>query len=314
MTRIAVVIALLFAFPLTYSDAPAQTSPSTTQSSEDPPEKNDPVVHPMRPARTIKKLKVAPLYAFNEKDVDAYLKFLSSDQKDPIARVMHLARKNIGEPYQIFLLGEGPYEVFDPDPMYCLDKSDCVTFVEHTYAMALSRDWPSFFRTLQRLRYKEGKVGMVTRNHESVADWNVNNGWLFEEITPKLGDGKAATPMHLVWQPAKFFKQFDIGQDLPDVTISSAFIPKANIASILSELKDGDVAQVVRGNRKEQFVGHFGIVARGKDGQVNMIHSAEPAVREQGILDYMEKNPKTIGFKFLRAKPQPQAVVDATVK
>jgi hypothetical protein len=37
-------------------------------------------------------------------------------------------------------------------------------------------------------------------------------------------------------------------------------------------------------------------------------------VREQGILDYLEKNPKTIGFKFLRAKPQPQQVVDATVK
>ena len=296
------------------ADAKAQATTSATQPAEDPPEKNDPVVHPMRAARSIKKLKVAPLYSFNEKDVDAYLKFLTTDQKDPIARVMHLARKNIGEPYQIFLLGEGSYEVFDPDPMYCLEKSDCVTFVEHTYAMALSHDWPSFFRTLQRLRYKDGKVGMVTRNHESVADWNVNNAWLFEEITPKLRDGKAATPMHLVWQPAKFFKQYGIGQDLPDVTISSTYIPRDKVESILSELKDGDVAQIVRGNPREQYVGHFGLVAHGKDGQVNMVHSAEPAVREQGILDYMEKSPKTLGFKFLRAKSEPQAVVDATVK
>jgi len=45
-----------------------------------------------------------------------------------------------------------------------------------------------------------------------------------------------------------------------------------------------------------------------------MIHSAEPAVREQGILDYMDKNPKTLGFKFLRVRAQPQAVVDATVR
>ena len=289
--------------------------PATTQSTaEDPPEKNDPVVHPMRPPRTIKKLKVAPLYSFNEKDVDAYLKFLTESEKDPIARVIHLARKNIGEPYQIFLLGEGPYEVFDPDPMYCLDKSDCVTFVEHTYAMALSRDWPSFFRTLQRLRYKDGKVGMLTRNHESVADWNVNNAWLFEEITPRLGDGKAATAMHLSWSPAKFFKQYDIGQDMPDVTISSTYIPRDCMESILSELKDGDVAQVVRGNAREQFVGHFGMVAHGKDGQVNMVHSAEPAVREQGILDYLQKNPKTLGFKFLRPRSEPQQLVDATVK
>jgi hypothetical protein len=309
-----VFIVLLCGTLFIAADALAQATTNATQPAEDPPEKNDPVVRPMRAARTIKKLKVAPLYSFNEKDVDAYLKFLTTDQKDPIARVMHLARKNIGEPYQIFLLGEGSYEVFDPDPMYCLEKSDCVTFVEHTYAMALSHDWPSFFRTLQRLRYKDGKVGMVTRNHESVADWNVNNAWLFEEVTGKLGGGKAATPMHLVWQPAKFFKQYGIGQDLPDVTINSTYIPRDKVESILSELKDGDVAQIVRGNAREQYVGHFGLVALGKDGQVNMVHSAEPAVREQGILDYMEKNPKTLGFKFLRARSEPQAVVDATVK
>lgn len=312
MTRIHLVVVLLIT-TLT-AEAMAQATVPATRGSEDPPEKNDPVVHPMRAARSIKRLKLAPLYSFNEKDVDAYLKFLAKDETDPIARVMHLARKQIGQAYQIFLLGEGPYEVFDPDPMYCLEKSDCVTFVEHTYAMALSRDWPGFFRTLQRLRYKDGKVGMVTRNHESVADWNVNNAWLFEEITPKLGDGKAATAMHMVWKPAKFFAQYNIGQDLPDVTISSTYIPRAKVESILSELKDGDVAQVVRGNAREQYVGHFGLVARGKDGAVNMIHSAEPAVREQGILDYMEKNEKTIGFKFLRARAEPQAVVDATVK
>jgi hypothetical protein len=313
MPRIVLLGFLTIAL-LVQAYAKAQATTQATRAGEEPPEKLDPVVHPMRKARSIKRLKVAPLYSFNEKDVDAYLKFLSEEQNDPIERVMHLARKNVGQPYEIFLLGEGPYEVFDPDPMYCLAKSDCVTFVEHTYAMALSRDWPSFFRTLQRLRYKDGKVGMVTRNHESVADWNVNNAWLFEEITPRLGDGKASTAMHMVWKPARFFAQHGIGQDMADVTISSTFISRDKVESILSELKDGDVAQVVRGNSREQYVGHFGLVARDKDGQVNMIHSAEPAVREQGILDYLEKNPKTIGFKFLRVKSQPQAVVDATVK
>ena len=324
MTRtcLIVLLVLVCSLALPVSDAKSQATPATpatavaptTQAAEDPPEKLDPVVNPIRKARSIKKLKPAPLYSFNEKDVDAYLKFLADEEKDPIARVMHLARKNIGQPYQIFLLGEGPFETYDPDPMYCLDKSDCVTFVEHTYAMALSRDWPTFFKTLQRLRYKDGKVGMLTRNHESVADWNVNNTWLFEEITGKLGEGKAATAMTLLWKPSKFFAQWNIGQDLPDVPVSTTYIPRENVESILPELKDGDVAQVVRGNRKDQYVGHFGMVARGNDGVVNMIHSAEPAVREQGILDYMEKNPKTIGFKFLRARPEPQTLVDATVK
>src|SRR4051794_29130015 len=92
--------------------------------------KESPVVHPLRSPRPFDKLEKAPLYTFNELEVDVYLKHLNETEKDPIRRVIHLARKNVGQPYAIFLLGEGPYEIYDPDPMYCLDQSDCVTFVE----------------------------------------------------------------------------------------------------------------------------------------------------------------------------------------
>ena len=298
--------------------APA-SGPSAGNGGRDPsipPDLNLPVIRQLAPARPIKKLQAAPLYGFSERDVDAYLKFLCGSEPDPIKRVIHLARKDIGQPYEIYLLGEFPYELYDPDPMYCLEKSDCVTFVEHTYAMALSHDWPSFFKTLQRLRYKDGKVGMLTRNHESVADWDPNNSWLFEEITGKLGEGKASVPMHMTWRPAKFFAKWNIGQDMPDITVESVYIPADRIESILPELKDGDVVHIVRGNAKEQYVGHFGLVAHSTDGKsVNMIHSAEPAVREQGILNFIEKNKEsTLGMKFLRPREAPESLVQAQVK
>jgi hypothetical protein len=304
-----------------FSQEAATTAPNRGRDPSLPPEKNSPVVHPMRAARSLEKLKDARLYSFSERDVDAYLKFLSADEADPIKRVIHLARKNIGQAYDIYLLGEGPYELYDPDPLYCLEKSDCVTFVENTYAMALSRDWPSFFRTLQRIRYKDGKIGTLTRNHESTADWIPNNAWLFEEITEKLAEGKATAPMHQTWRPAAFFAQWGIGQDLPSVTIDTVYIPWANISSIVPELQDGDLCLIVKGNAKEQYVGHFGMSARGPDGEYNMIHSAEPAVREQGILDYFERNnaskavkQKPIGMKVLRPRPQMQQLVDAKTK
>ena len=303
MTRPAFCALLVLSFlpPVAFGQA---TKSSATESTS-------PVVTPLRPARPIKRLQAAPLYSFSEKDVDAYLAWLAGKEPDPIQRVIHLARKNIGQPYEIFLLGEGPFETYDPDPLYCLDKSDCVTFVEHTYAMALSRDWPGFFRTLQRLRYKDGKVGMLTRNHESVADWDPNNAWLFEDITAKLAGGKVTAPMRLVWKPSKFFAQFGIGQDLPDVTVKTVYIPRDKVESILPELKEGDIVHIVRGDSKAQWVGHFGLVAHGPKGEVNMIHSAEPAVREQGLMDYLEKNPKTLGYKFLRMRDNPQAIVEA---
>src|SRR5262249_46149809 len=90
----------------------------------------------------IAKLIDKPLYKCSEAEVDQYLKFLSATEPDLRKRIVHLARKNIGQPYELFLLGEMPFEPYDPQPIYCLGKSDCLVFSEHTYAMALSHDWP----------------------------------------------------------------------------------------------------------------------------------------------------------------------------
>src|SRR3990172_3362680 len=113
-----------------------------------------------------------PLYEFSEAEIGAYIKHLQASEPDLRKRIVHLARKNIGQPYDIYLLGEMPFETYDPQPMYCLAKSDCLVFSEHTYAMALSGGWPAFMKMLQRIRYRDGQIGVATRNHYTEADWN----------------------------------------------------------------------------------------------------------------------------------------------
>lgn len=293
---------------------PAATQ-ATTQPAKVPLSQRGPVVNPLPEPRSLEELKAAPLYTFKEKEVDIYLKYLSQADPDPISKLVHLARQTIGEPYEIYLLGEGPLELYDPDPMYCLNKSDCVTFVERTYAMALSHDWPSFFKTLQRIRYKDGKVGMLTRNHETVADWDKNNSWLFDDVTKSLGEGNQSAPLRMTWKPSKFFAKFGIGQDMPDVKIVDAYIPRDNMKNILKDLREGDMVHIVRGDPAgEQWVGHVGLVVFGEDKEVHFLHSAEPNVREQPIMDYLEKSTKTIGMKFLRPRQQLQQLVDAQMK
>ena len=142
-------------------------------------------------ANEIAKLVDKPLYKFTEAEVDKYLKFLSATEPDLRKRIVHLARKNIGQPYELYLLGEMPFEPYDPQPIYCLGKSDCLVFTEHTYAMALSHNWPSFMKMLQRIRYRDGQLGVATRNHYTEADWNISNGWLVEDITAKLAGDTA---------------------------------------------------------------------------------------------------------------------------
>ncbi len=250
-----------------------------------------------------------PLHTFSETDLDQYLATMHAEVPDLSQRVVTIGRRNLGQPYEIFLLGEFPYETHDPDPLYCLSRSDCLTFSEHTYAMALSRDWWSFLRALQRLRYRDGVISMVTRNHYTIADWDRNNTFLFTDITAGLGDGQVAVPLTQTCRRARFFERFGLGQDIPDEAVRDYYIPKERLPDALDELRDADFVNIIRGNEKEQYCGHTGLVAIGPDGTVNFLHSARPAVREQPLVEYVNGDRRCRGVKFLRLRPDAEQII-----
>ncbi len=134
----------------------------------------------------LSELLSRPLFRMQPAQVGRYLAWLQRHEPRLGARVAHLARRTLGQPYDLHLLGEFPFETHDAQPLYSLDHSDCVVFAEHVYAMALSRSWEEFFWVLQRLRYKEGVIGVASRNHYTEADWNLNNRWLLTDITDQL--------------------------------------------------------------------------------------------------------------------------------
>jgi hypothetical protein len=272
----------------------------------------------------LKELIAKPLYEFNESEVDVYLRYLSAYQPDLPKRIVHLARKNLGQPYEIYLLGEMPFEYYDPQPLYCLGKSDCLVFTEHTYAMALTDSWPGFMRMLQRIRYRDGCIGVATRNHYTEADWNPNNSWLVEDITEELAGPKAVRFRQKV-DRAKFLRnRYKLETDIPVEEVEHVFIRFEDIDRAKPHLHDGDFVNFVRGipagpkhtapaveqsdagdpdepgsegalgatGMKDIFggsawVGHTGLVALGEDGKVHLIHSTKPQVREESIDDYI---------------------------
>jgi hypothetical protein len=257
-------------------------------------------------------VKEGPLYQFSEADVDRYLRRLQHDEPDLRRRVVQIARRNIGQPYELYLLGEAPFEMIDAQPVYCLGKSDCVVFVEHTLAMALSDSWPGFLAMLQRIRYDGGAIGVLTRNHYTEADWNRHNAWLVRDVTDELG-GSGVVRFRQGVNRAKFFKdRYDLDTSIPAQTIDESFIPYEQVGSIKHLLKDGDVVNFVRGVGDNYWVGHVGLVALGPDGDVHLIHSTPPVVREEPIEAYVRRNTTAAferddatkarfrGFKFLR--------------
>ncbi|MBD3290343.1 DUF1460 domain-containing protein [candidate division KSB1 bacterium] len=237
----------------------------------------------------IRKLEAKPIYKFTEKELDLYLGYLQFIEPDLRQRIQHLGRKCIGQPYEIYLMGEYPVEIFDPQPLISLQKSDCVVFSEHIYAMALAFDWKSFFGMLQRIRYKNGIISLVTRNHYTELDWNRNNSWLLEDITEQIG-GDYSVTVNSFYDKSNFFKKWGLGRQLPKDTLEWAYIPHQHVEKVIGELKPGDFVNIVRGNDEGKWVGHVGLITKGKNGDVNFLHSARPEVREQPLLEYMQES------------------------
>lgn len=273
-----------------------------------------------------------PLHQFSDADLEAYLSDLHAREPDVRRRVVEVGRRTIGQPYRLGPLGEGGLEPYDPDPLYCLTASDCVTFVEQTWAMALSRDKAEFLDTLRRIRYRDGKIGMLTRNHFTEADWNVNNSWLFrpERLTGK----KDSESYKLRINRLAFFARFGLTLDeatarsvpswednekffavvaatrpaatpeSPDWAVQYFIVrytPRAGIDSILHRLKDADVIEFVK-NKKSPFVGHMGLITHDANGTVMLLHSGEPAVQELPLMDYLARHPNIAGVQVLRFK------------
>lgn len=249
------------------------------------------------------------------KELDVYLGWAKRAIPDLRQRVVHYARLRVGQPYEMYLLGEFPFELYDPQPLFELTKSDCVVFCEHTYAMALSGDWKEFFSTLQRIRYKDGKIGMLTRNHYTEADWDKNNSWLVTDVTRQLGASKIAHYTEKI-DREKFFSKFGIGQGIPVEILEDDYIPAECIAEVAPKLQDGDFVNVVRGSSNSVWVGHTGLIAHNAKGEVMFIHSTPPKVVEVPLLKYVDDNVKKnaerakknqaqfLGMKFLRLRAE----------
>jgi hypothetical protein len=274
-------------------------------------------------------LLTTPIYQMAPADVNRYLALMQQTEPDLRKRIAAIGRQNIGQPYMLNLLGEYPYQLHDSLPLFSLEKSDCVVFAEHTYAMALSRSWEEFFWMLQRIRYKDGVIGVASRNHYTEVDWNVNNRWLLTDISASLA-GPDGPSYAMTVDRAHFLKT----RHGTDATIAvqdtrEAYIAKDKLAALLPQMRDGDLVNVVSMRDGKYFVSHVGLIVIGPNGQRNFLNSAEPMVREESFDAFFartaereERNAregrngqKLAGFKLLRlnetivvppAAPQPR--------
>jgi hypothetical protein len=90
-------------------------------------------------------------------------------------RVVQASNAFLGRPYSLDPLGEGSDSRFDQDPLYRTDAFDCLTYVETVIALAEADDLQQFKTIINHIRYHNGDVSYVARNHFISVDWDPNN-------------------------------------------------------------------------------------------------------------------------------------------
>ncbi|MCW8386455.1 DUF1460 domain-containing protein [Fluoribacter dumoffii] len=107
-------------------------------------------------------------------------------------RIDWFSSQFLGVPYLLGSLGEGPKARYDQFPKYRVDAFDCDTYVNTVLSLAVANSLSSFQHCIKNLRYKEGAVSYLQRNHFTGLDWNLNNqkNGILKDITLTIKDKK----------------------------------------------------------------------------------------------------------------------------
>lgn len=117
-----------------------------------------------------------------------YKNILNNPQDDLVQRIYKVTQYFLGRPYVLGAMGEGVTGEFDQMPLYRTDIFDCTTFVEVTLALSEANNLEQFKKYINLIRYKNGDVNYINRNHFAHFDWDRNNAksGFIKDITDKI--------------------------------------------------------------------------------------------------------------------------------
>ena len=111
----------------------------------------------------------------------------------------------------------------DTDPLIRTDAFDCTTFVETVMA-------GGDVNNLNQIRYKNGEIDFLNRNHFIESDWLENNKNRVENVSAKYG--KTKTRKLTIDKGAWLKKVHKIDADIAPVQVSIEYVPYKNITQI----------------------------------------------------------------------------------
>ena len=111
----------------------------------------------------------------------------------------------------------------DSDPIFRTDAFDCTTFVETAMAHG-------DVNVLTKIRYKDGQIDFLNRNHFIESDWLVNNSDIVENVSAQYAP---VSQRAVIIDKQNWLKTvYGIDSDIPQETIVLNYIPYEKLPQI----------------------------------------------------------------------------------
>lgn len=203
--------------------------------------------------------KERPFYQMTHQQIDSVLKVISKKPWTITQKMNYYSKRFLGMPYDFKCVGDGPYALWEPYPLVNFKKTNCMSFCEHVLALSISDYWDTFFDNLQNIRYRDGLIGMKTRNHYTMADWLPQNHWLLRDVSREVG-GEYTKQVTRTISHRTFFAGkgiTDTTDVLPDRTLTIDYVPLADLSKVKDRLRSGDVCALIHAKLDNIFSAHM---------------------------------------------------------
>ena len=242
--------------------------------------------------------------------IDSLLTNTAQESMTITERMNYYSQFFLGTPYNFACVGDGEDALLESYPLVNFKETNCMALCEHTLALSISDSWDNFFNNLLQIRFKDGIIGMRTRNHYTMADWLPENTWLLEDVSRKVG-GDLTKKVTRTISHKNFFRGkgiTDLRYIKPDRKITVDYIPSQDLDKIKSNLQVGDIGALIFANKSDIFSAHMWIVAEN-EGNLIIRESSTSKMStfdtpyEQWIKK-IQNSPRYMGIALMRVKPE----------
>lgn len=250
------------------------------------------------------------IYKMSNTEIDQLLTTVSAQNLTITDRIALYSEKFLGMPYNLTCAGDGPYALYEAWPLVNFQETNCMVYCEHVLALSISDSWDNFFNNLQQIRYKDGIIGMRTRNHYTMVDWLPENSWLLELVSRKVG-GEYTKQSTRTISHRKFFEGkgiTDLRYVLPDRTVTLDYVPKEALAKVGKNIRNGDILALIFANKTDIFSAHM-LMAIVKDGKLFIRESSNSKMTTfdtpyQEWVTALQTKEKYVGLCFMRVRDE----------